>query len=423
MAATSTAKGIAHRDAAALALATPSALAVVDCGSGSSRMSIYSLHSSDGFVHEDRYIPSNLLPTLAPTLAAGGAEAWVEALAVLVATERDDMRVVVGSTGGLRKAMDDGAVTEAQVAALERALAARFGDGRARLEQLSGGAEAALELRAVRYVAAHALPLMRPQLGGAPVRIGEGEVGVLSCGGMSSQVAFRPTAAGQKKKSQPQQQFLSLRTNLLGAMARARREGNLAGTLARSEDRLWASVAAAALGLAPSASSSSRSPVGKLRGTFVVIELAGSIGKEAGLGNRLVPKREAVQMLTQHLGSCLLVAGKDRKVRLAAEAERAQQQGGTGDTDAAPRSEESISWYQEARPHLAQIVLALLDLFSSESWFFFATSFHVDSSGSKEVAGGHVLRTQWPLGLFLREQEREQQQQQQQQQQGPRSKL
>lgn len=420
MAATSTAKGIAHRDAAALALATPSALAVVDCGSGSSRMSIYSLHSSDGFVHEDRYIPSNLLPTLAPTLAAGGAEAWVEALAALVATEREDMRVIVGSTGGLRKAMDDGAVTEAQVAALEYALAARFGDGRARLEQLSGGAEAALELRAVRYVAAHALPLMRPQLGGAPVRIGDGEVGVLSCGGMSSQVAFRPSAAGTKK-SQPQQQFLSLRTNLLGAMARARREGDLAGTLARSEDRLWASVAAAALGLAPSGDSSSRSPVGKLRGTFVVIELAGSIGKEAGLGNRLVPKREAVQMLTQHLGSCLLVAGKDRKVRLAAEAERAQQQGSTCDTDAAPRSEESISWYQEARPHLTQIVLALLDLFSSESWFFFATSFHVDSSGGAEVAGGHVLRTQWPLGLFLREQEREQQQQQQQQR--PRSKL
>ena len=69
----------------------------------------------------------------------------------------------------------------------------------------------------------------------------------------------------------------------------------------------------------------------------------------------------------------------------------------------------------------AQIVLALLDLFSSESWFFFATSFHVDSSGGAEVAGGHVLRTQWPLGLFLREQEREQQQQQQQQR--PRSKL
>ena len=401
---TSTAKGIAHRNAHALALAKPSALAVVDCGSGSSRVSIYSLHLEDGYVHEDRYIPSNLLPTLAPALAADGAESWVADLARLMAVERGDMRIVVGATGGLRKAIDDGAVTEAHVAALERALATRFG-GRARLEQLSGGAEAALELRAVRYIAAHALPLMRPQLGGAPVRIGEAEVGVLSCGGMSSQIAFRPAAGSSR------QQFLSLRTNLLGSMARARREG-LVSTLTRSEDRLWSSVAAATLGLAPSGKSGSCAPIGKLRGTFVVIELAGSIGKEAGLGNRLVPKREAVQMLTQHLGSCLLMAGKDRKVRLAAEAERAQQQKAAGDTDAAPRSEESISWYQEARPHLAQIVLALLDLFSSESWFFFATSFHVGSSGGgivEGVAAGHILRTQWPLGLFLREQQREQQ--------------
>eukprot|EP00937_MAST-01D_sp_MAST-1D-sp2_P001283 g1283.t1 len=393
------------------------ALAIVDCGSGSSRVSIYSLHADDGFVHEDRYIPSNLLPTLAPALAAGGADAWVESLAALLAAEKAVMPVVVGSTGGLRKAMDDGTVTEDHVMALERALVSRF-DGRARLEQLSGSAEAALELRAVRYVASHALPLMRPQLGGPAVPIGNDEVGVLSCGGMSSQIVYRPAAAPGKPLRKPQPRFLSLRTNLLGAMARSRREG-LAHTLAHSEDRLWATVASAALGLAPGGETSSRDATGKLRGTFVVIELAGSIGKEAGLGHRLVPKREAVQLLTLHLGSMLLMAGKDRKVKLAAEAEtelkQQQQRRGppaAGETDMAPRTEASISWYQEARPHLAQIVLALLDLFSSEAWFYFATSFHVDSnsgSGGAGSAAGHVLRTQWPLGLFLRDLERSEQ--------------
>jgi len=39
--------------------------------------------------------------------------------------------------------------------------------------------------------------------------------------------------------------------------------------------------------------------------------------------------------------------------------------------------------------------LALLDLFSSHAWFFFATSFVV---GTPE----NTLRTQFPLGLFLK---------------------
>ena len=59
-----------------------------------------------------------------------------------------------------------------------------------------------------------------------------------------------------------------------------------------------------------------KSPPHKLIGTFVVIELAGSIGKEAGLADRLVPKREAVQLITQHFQTLSLVSGKDNKINL-----------------------------------------------------------------------------------------------------------
>jgi len=127
-------------------------------------------------------------------------------------------------------------------------------------------------------------------------------------------------------------------------------------------------------------------PLGKLRGTFVVIELAGSIGKEAGLADRLVPKREAVQLLTQHLESMQRLAGKDLKIKLA---EQTHQRSGS------VRSEESIAFFQQARIPLTIITLALLDLFSSHAFFFFATSF--------QVGDGNTLRTQWPLGAFLKD--------------------
>ena len=81
-------------------------LCVVDCGSGSSRMSKYEV-DDDGVVRESRYVPSGTLPTLAPALASGNGKRWVAALADLL--QREQCPVVIGTTGGVRAALDRGA--------------------------------------------------------------------------------------------------------------------------------------------------------------------------------------------------------------------------------------------------------------------------------------------------------------------------
>lgn len=353
-------------------------------------MSIYSLHVDDGYVHEDRYVTSNILPTLAPAIAANQHQEWVNKLAEVLSCEDPNLQVVVGTTGGLRKALSEGKVTEAQVQTFQQTLEAAFraGDGsRARLMQFSGSEEAELELGAVRYIAKHALLPVRPNFGGGLQRI-EDEVGVLSCGGASSQIAYHPHLQEVRiSPSSPQPsslddsmsgpglpEFLSLNTDLLGAIQLARKYGHQTWTgaaFAYTEDLMWKRIAEAG------------APLGKLRGTFIVIELAGSIGKEAGLADRLVPKREAVQLLTQHLESMQRLAGKDLKILLSEDPGRF-------------KTAETQAFFQEARIPLVIITLALLDLFSSRAWFFFGTSF---TTGTAD----NLLRTQWPLGLFLKE--------------------
>jgi len=123
-------------------------LAVVDCGSGSSRMSIYSRHS-DNLVHEDRYVPSNNLPTLAPALAAGEHESWIAKLKEILKDEDPNIRVVVGTTGGLRKALAQGKLQQVHIDTFVERLASAF-PGQAQLMQFTGEQEAAMELKAVR---------------------------------------------------------------------------------------------------------------------------------------------------------------------------------------------------------------------------------------------------------------------------------
>lgn len=350
------------------------ALAVVDCGSGSSRMSVYSLHP-DGFVHEDKYVPSSL-PTLAPAIGANQHQQWIDKLADLLSFENPALRVVVGSTGGLRKALSGGQVTEAQVQAFSEALEARFpgADGpRVQLVHLSGSEEAELELVAGRYLARHALKSVRPNFGGGIQEIREDEIGLLSCGGASSQIAYNPHLQFLDP-SHSSTQFLSLETDLIGFMESAKKYGRQAwngDAFAYTEDLLWKRIAEAG------------APLGKLRGTFVGMTLAAAICQEAGLAGRLVPKREAVQLLTQHLESMQRMAGKDLEE---------MQMGG----DAVMKGPESVTFYQEARIPLVIITLALLDLFSSQAWFFFTRSFVIGSPDNE-------LWLQWPLGLFLKQ--------------------
>ena len=90
-------------------------LCVVDCGSGSSRFSQYSV---DTFLREDKYVPSGVIPTLVPTLTAGteAMQQWVDRLYEI--TGESTFPVIVGATGGLRNAIDSGVVTQDQVVEL-----------------------------------------------------------------------------------------------------------------------------------------------------------------------------------------------------------------------------------------------------------------------------------------------------------------
>ena len=169
---------------------------VIDCGSGSSRLSKYSYHD-DGFIHEDLYIPSGIIPTLADCLSLNNQRQFVNHLKDAL-MELDDgacfgenghlhrINLIVGATGGLRKALEEGAVKQEQLADFETLLRENFSN--ARFLQYSGAQEAGLELDAVRYIARHALPGAIPIFTGG--RQNSGAVGVLSCGGSSSQIAY-----------------------------------------------------------------------------------------------------------------------------------------------------------------------------------------------------------------------------------------
>ena len=71
-------------------------------------------------------VPSNILETLAPALAAGGHLKWVSVLQRIMQEEDPDIPIIVGATGGLRKALDEGVVSSEQMAAFESALEVTF---------------------------------------------------------------------------------------------------------------------------------------------------------------------------------------------------------------------------------------------------------------------------------------------------------
>lgn len=335
---------------------------VIDCGSGSSRLSKYSYHK-DGYIHEDLYIPSGIIPTLALSISNENQHNFVHKLQTALqeleaSVDMSGIVLIVGATGGLRKALDEGTVTNEQVKYFKKCLHETF--PKAEFLQYTGPEEAQLELAAVRYIALHALPGAIPVFTGG--RISGGKIGTLSCGGSSSQVAYYDPET-QKDV------FLSFRTDLISTMKELREMGDWNEMkYLKLESKLWNLIKA-------------KSPSRKLTGTFVVIELAGSIGKEAGLADRLVPKREAVQLITQHFQTLSLVSSKDNKINLKGKK--------------AGRTDSSVSFFAEARRPLTIIVESLLNMFSSACTFFFATSFDI---------GGHdnILRAQWPLGVALR---------------------
>ena len=127
---------------------------VIDCGSGSSRLSKYSYHK-DGYIHEDLYIPSGIIPTLALSISNENQHNFVHKLQTALqeleaGVDMSGIVLIVGATGGLRKALDEGTVTNEQVKYFKKCLHETF--PKAEFLQYTGPEEAQLTLVLTLYI-------------------------------------------------------------------------------------------------------------------------------------------------------------------------------------------------------------------------------------------------------------------------------
>eukprot|EP00937_MAST-01D_sp_MAST-1D-sp2_P006519 g6519.t1 len=364
----------------------PTSCVMVDAGSGWTRVERFSRHAEDGLVHIDA---TKRLPPLADVLVAGGDEParWLSSLAAVVDGDSKEagsgagaararasgvacppqQLVYIGATAGLRNALQKGVVTHRQLAEFEELARGALGE-RARFAVVSGETEAAMELRAVEYCARRSGAL-GDDGGGTPL-------GLMSSGGMSSQLVFSPPRLARDSGSDGGgggTRALSLPTSLKQEGNRRCLQEGLEPGLAAYDSYLHGIVASASARLG-SAAGGQREPTGAgagLRGTFVMIEVLGSVGERAGIARRVMSARAATEALDAYLA----------RWRQAAASETA--------ADVAQRTWKSVVPATSALQ--ARRLLQLLH--PEEARVYFSRTF--------EIAEGHVLKPSWTLGYAL----------------------
>eukprot|EP00927_Polykrikos_kofoidii_P061535 TRINITY_DN56372_c0_g1_i1.p1 TRINITY_DN56372_c0_g1~~TRINITY_DN56372_c0_g1_i1.p1 ORF type:complete len:352 (-),score=83.06 TRINITY_DN56372_c0_g1_i1:271-1326(-) len=312
---------------------------IVDCGSGATRVEKYSMRS-DGLIQLDF---SERIDVPVAEVLAEGEESKLAFLAEVAkfarpATASREVPVLLGGTAGVREKMDVGTVTLADVANFQSLVKAQLGTAEFRI--IPGEAEAGYELAAARYCVG-AMP------NGA--RVSASNVGLLSCGGMSSQMVH-----GDPPKCR------SWNTKVKQGNAWQLEFGVQAGL--QMYDEYVASI------LAPELERGER-----LKGTFVGIEMLGSLGISAGIAGKLLPATDVIAALR----ICL------EKFRQKA---------------AATAAEEIATWgwknvVEGSQATLALRTLALLD--SQDS--------HVMLCRFFDLGLEHVLKPAWTLGLCASE--------------------
>ena len=329
---------------------------IVDAGSGFTRAAVW-WRDGDGLVHaseahayagqQERWKEDRIVDVLVT-----GGEAlrgYVESIRTL-GEQTGCFTTLIGATGGLRQAELDGKVLPAMMEALEDRLCEVAPS--VRFRRLSGNDEAGAELTAVQYCAEFVLPVSVPRQ----------TVGMLSGGGMTAQVGYRP-ADGIRAPL-----CLSLTTNLNGAAQALFDLKSPDGAARRRALQDFASGIAAAV--------EATGVRGSLCGTFSVIEMVGALGHSdalgydglfaalaARIGRRLISKYELATALREHV-----------------EAWQAATAPFTVRTDA----------YGGLLPTQ---LLGLLELMDDSAQFFVSRSF--------EIAPGQMLKPSWSLGLFL----------------------
>jgi hypothetical protein len=260
---------------------------VVDCGSGFTRAKVYWRGRGRRIRTQEPHVYAGLPKRwtqrkIVDALMEGGAKLrdWVTSIQALVHAT-NSRAALVGATGGLRKAIDDGRVTPAMLLLFKQILAEYAPS--ASFYLLSGEDEAEAELTAVRHVAEFVLPSQ--------------QVGMVSGGGMTCQVGFFD-------QDQEQATFLSIVAGLSDA-AVAMLEGNVSSRVERRRalEKFDAHLAQAV---------DHTGKRGKLKGTFVVIEMPGGLGSATDydghfarlatrIGRRILSKQQLVEALDEQL--------------------------------------------------------------------------------------------------------------------------
>jgi len=252
---------------------------VLDCGSGSSRGSFYSI-KEDGSLNEIPF-PHKMDP-IHVVIGDGAASTskFLDQLATSIdGTGAKPISVIFGVTGGLREALRLKKTTIDHVHAFEKALSEHdsFKGGVGVFKMLSGEDEAHFEHKAVNYMAKQVMPdLSQP-------------VGLISSGGTSSQVVYFDASTGLLPSTETKQ--LSILTNFKQQQLKLLEVGVDEGL--KSLDKFLEDLIDRTL----------PHLVGQLRGIFCCIETVGQIGEHTGIGHKLVSKDAAVEAFTACLAA------------------------------------------------------------------------------------------------------------------------
>jgi hypothetical protein len=260
--------------AAAKALSLPSAVVVIDCGSGKAAAYRYRFSAEGAPLEETKVKVALKLSEL--LVAAASEPAALDPLWSLIdaATLRLEapgaaapFPLFFGATGGVRAALAEGSLSQAHVDGLEAALRNRYRGAPLHFEVLSGAREAQLELRATRYAYRDA----------ALFGDGAAPVGSLSGGGQSCQLAWGTSSKVGSFEAAAVEADLFGAQRVVGAVG-------LRAALEWWDAHLAQELAKAGLG-GPR----------KLQGPFVGITMQATAAAQAGLGSRVVTAEDAVR--------------------------------------------------------------------------------------------------------------------------------
>ena len=383
--------------ASAPAQSTASACTMVDAGSGWTRIERFSRRDQDGLIQLDG---TKRLPPLADVLIAGGnePERWLQSLAAAldaseegVGSQRDgDELVYIGATAGLRSALADGALTEATLADFKALVHDTLGKN-ARFAVVSGEDEAALELRAVEYCVRASGAIQRDSAksehgqsidlrihsgqnqdadyGAGDCALGLTRLGLISSGGMSSQLVF---PLENRDGNSGGVRALSLPTALKKEGNRRCLQDGVERGLTAYGSYLDRVVASASVATAAGSTADSGTGLGQLRGTFICIEMLGAAGERVGIGRQVLSVRAATEALDAYIVRWLKTAERDTAEEVAKR-----------------------TWKSVVPATSALQARRLLELLHPDAQLYFSRTF--------ELVPGLVLKPSWTLGYALRQ--------------------